>query len=113
MVEGIDFAGASAPMSIERTGLALGDTNKVKLVTSIRPEIDAPVGTAVNIRVGGAMYADGPVTWSAPSTYTVGQSRAAFFLQSGRYIGVRMESSAGASWRCRKAGIEFEVTGGQ
>jgi len=111
--DGITYAGSTPAMYVERTGLDLGDPTRIKLVKSIRPHIDAPEGTVVNVRIGGALKADGSVSWSNQIPYTVGTSIAAYGLLSGRFIGVKLESTAGASWRVRRIGIEYEMTGQQ
>jgi hypothetical protein len=111
MDDGTTYAGATFNMYVERTGLSLGDSNRIKLVKSVRPKLDAPISTSVNIRIGGAMTADSTVSWSDPLPYTVGSSIGAYGLATGRYIGVKIESTAGASWRCRSMDIEFEPTG--
>jgi len=98
-------------MYVERTGLDLGDPTAIKFVKSVRAHIDAAQGTVVNIRMGGSMTADGQVAWSDPIPYTVGSSIGAYGRVSGRFIGVKMESVAGASWRCRKLGIEYVASG--
>jgi hypothetical protein len=111
MDDGITYAGAQALMLVEKTGLALGDSNRIKLVKSVRPRIDAAIGTVVNVRMGGAMTADGTVAWSDPLPYTVGSSIAAYGLVTGRYIGIKLDGYAGEAWRCRSMDIEYEWTG--
>lgn len=105
------YDGATPDMYVERTGLSLGDPNQIKLVRAVRPRIDAVAGTSVNVRIGGAMTADGSYSWSNAMPYTVGTTIAAVGLASGRYIGVKIESTAGSPWRCRSMDIEFEFTG--
>jgi hypothetical protein len=109
--DGQSYAGSTPEMYVERTGLSLGAHDRIKLVKSVRPRIDAAVDTVVNVKIGGSLYADGAVTWSDALPYTVGSSIAAYGMVSGRYIGVKLESTAGASWRCRSMDIDFEVTG--
>lgn len=105
------YDGATPTMYVERTGLSLGRPDKVKLVKAIYPRVDAVPGTSLNVRIGGAMTADGTYTWTPSTSYTVGTSLATYGLISGRYIGVKLESTAGAPWRCRSLDIEYEITG--
>jgi hypothetical protein len=111
MDDGATYAGTAPSMFVERTGLALGNHDRIKLVKSVRPRIDAPGGTVVNVRIGGALTADATVAWSAPLPYTVGSSIAAWGMTSGRYIGVKLESTSGSQWRCRSMDIEYELAG--
>jgi hypothetical protein len=109
--DGTTYAGSTPTMFVERTGLALGNHDRIKLVKSVRPRIDAPGGTVVNVRIGGALTADATVAWSDPLPYTVGSSVAAWGMTSGRYIGVKLESTSGSQWRCRSMDIEYELAG--
>lgn len=109
--DGVTYDGSTPAMYVERTGLALNDSSRIKFAKSVRPEIDAPSGTVVYVRLGGAMTSDGAVTWTQQLPYTVGTSIAAYGRISGRYLAVKLESTAGAQWRCRKAHIEFEPAG--
>ena len=109
--DGLTYAGSTPQMYVERTGLDFGAPDKIKFVKSVRPKIDATIGTVVYVRVGGAMYADGPVSWTGQIAYTVGSQIKADCRVSGRFIGIKVESTAGASWRNRNMAIEFELSG--
>lgn len=109
--DGTTYNGTATAVYLERTGLGLGDTSRIKMVKSLRPQIDAPVGTVVNMKIGGALTADSTISWTNALPYTVGSSIAAYGMMSGRYIGVKFESTVGTPWRCRSLGIEYEVTG--
>jgi hypothetical protein len=111
MDAGDDYDGSTPSAYVERTGLSLGDPSRIKIVKSVRPRIDASIGTVVNIKIGGAMTADGSVAWSAAMPYTVGTSLAAYGFATGKYIGVKFESTAGAVWRCRSLDIEYVFAG--
>jgi hypothetical protein len=110
MDSGTTFDGSVPAMSVERTGLNLG-TPATKLIKSIRPRIDAPYGTTVSVRAAGTMVADGGYTFTPGTTYTVGQSEKADMLVTGRYIGIKIDSSIGVPWRCRSIDIEYEICG--
>ena len=109
---GTSFDGwSSGSMYVERTGLSLGNPSRMKFVRAVRPRVDALTGTQVTVKVGGALTADGPYSWGVPSTYIVGTSIQADVRATGRYIGVKFESSIGEPWRCRSMDIEFEFAG--
>lgn len=108
---GTDFDGTTGDMYVERTGLSFGDHNRIKFVKSVRPQIDGQTGSTVDVRIGGASVPEGPYTWSDPQTFTIGTSRAVYMRVSGKYIGIKFESSVGQPWRCRSADIEYEVAG--
>lgn len=109
---GDDFGGTDFTATIERTGLSLGEPDRIKLVRGIRPKIDAAAGTVVSIYVGGSPDPEGDVTWSGPFSYTVGGDTVKVdCLVSGRYIGVRFQTTADAPWRLRSYSVDFEVMG--
>lgn len=110
---GLSYDGSNPAMFAERTGLTFGSADRIKLVKSVRPRIDAAAGTVVNVRVGSSMVADGSYTWSAAVPYTVGTSSKADLLVAGRYIGIKLESTAGSVWRVRSMDIEYEQLGTQ
>ena len=112
MDAGDDFNGTSFTALIERTGLSLGDPDRFKLVRGIRPRIDADAGTVVNVYVGGSKDPEGDVSWSGPFTYTVGADTPKIdCLVSGRYIGVRFQTTEDAQWRLRSYAVDFEFVG--
>ena len=104
------FAGASFRSRLQRTGMALGQPDRVKLVRSVRPRIDANTGTVVQIQVGGAMDAERSPTWSPPVTYTVGQSYEAHTFASGRFLALRILGDSG-QWRLKSIDMDVVMKG--
>jgi hypothetical protein len=107
--QGLTLSGSPILAKIERTGLAFGDASRVKVLRGIRPRIEAPSGTVLNIRFGAQMEATSGVTWNPPISYTVGTSDAAYGFASGRYLAYRIESSGNAPWRLRS--MAFDIVG--
>ena len=108
---GTSFAGTTYTSSLEKTGLALDDTSSVKTVRSIYPRIDGTTGATMYIQVGGAMDVEGPYTWSDAVTYTIGTTYKADTFASGRFIGVRIYSTASISWRVKSFDIDYVKRG--
>lgn len=105
-----DF-GSIITASMERTGITLGDPMRVKTITGIRPRIDGADGETVTIEVGGSMLPDKPPTWSAPVTFTLGQSIKADAFATGRFMSVRFGNVGYAQWRIRSFDVDFQPAG--
>jgi hypothetical protein len=105
-----DFGGTIAS-SLERTGDPMGDPYSVKLIRGIRPKIDAPNGTVVNITIGGAMNAIENVNWGSPVAFVVGGSIKIDAFASGRFLAYRFEGTGFEPWRVRSFDIDVVQAG--
>ena len=103
--------GTAMTTTLERVGLAFDAPERVKLVRSVRPRIDGVVGQAVNVYVGGAMYADEAPSWAGPYSYTIGSTQKVDCLVTGRYIGVRFEAAISSQWRIKSYDIDVQPQG--
>ena len=104
--------GAITSAYMERAGLSFDIPDAVKTVNRLRPRVNAPSGTVLTFRVGGAMDLYGPISWSAPVTYTVGTSVSADAFASGKFLAWRCDSTAAYSWRLEGLEMDFEPRGG-
>ena len=95
----------------ERIGMDFDAPDQVKTVRGMRPRIDATPGVQVQIQLGGQMDVEQPIQWSAPITYTVGQTFQADGFASGRWIGVRYQSIGNQPFRVRSHGIDVVGAG--
>ena len=105
------FNGTNFTAYVERTGLSLGDPTRVKLLKSVRPIIDAPVGTQITIRIGAAMDIQSSTAWNSPQTYTVGTSLKVDGFARGRFLAIRFESTGSVNWRLKRYDLEVEWFG--
>mgnify|MGYP000700495842 FL=1 len=106
-----DF-GSGISASMERSGMSLGDTTRVKNVRAIYPVIDGTTGSTISIEVGAGMTPDAAPTWSDAQTFTIGRDiKIDAFSNAGRYLSVRFSSSGFATWRIRSFSIDY-VNGG-
>lgn len=105
--------GAAYTSYAERTGLTLGDPNRVKTVRGLRVRLDASVGTKVQIEVGGAMDPKAAITWSPPVVYEVGstQYNQIDTFATGRFIAVRVMSLDNQPWRMTSYDRDFILGG--
>jgi hypothetical protein len=91
----------------ERTGMYMDDAQTVKMVRGVWPRIDAIPGTTLTIEVGASMTPDVAPTYSAAQTFTVGTSAKIDTFATGRYLALKLSSTAAAKWRLR--GLDFDV----
>lgn len=108
---GDTFAGTSYTSRLERDGIHMDATEQVKLMKSIRPRIDAVAGTVINVYFGGAMDQTSGTTWQGPYPFTVGTDYKVSGMASGRYLGVRFESTTSANFRIKSYDIEYDMLG--
>ena len=108
---GATFDGTTMQQSLERDGLHMDAPEQVKLIKSVRPRIDAVPGTVINVYMGGALDQSSGTTWSGPYPFTVGTDYKVSGMASGRYLGVRFESTTNAQWRIKSFDVEFDLLG--
>lgn len=92
---------------LERTGIDFGEPDRRKLIRGIRPRIEGTPGSVVDFWVGYEEEIGDGVAWSGPLPFTVGVDLKVDCTVSGRYLAIRMESSAPASWRLRSLGVDL------
>ena len=102
--------GTAMTSKLERTYIALGDNQRVKLIRSVWPRLEASAAQAFEIQVGTAMSNDEAITWQAAKTYTVGTSRKVDVNMAGRYMAVRI-STTGGPWRLRSMDVDIQPQG--
>ena len=97
---------------IERTGYDLDDPSMVKFVSAVYPKIEVSGSNSVNVYVGRQMSTEEGVDWNpdnggAPYLYNPAtQSRVPCRI-SGKYFGIKIESTTDMDWKMH--GVAFEV----
>ena len=110
--QGNGFGAAAIPVSLERKHIAIGgDTDAVKLVRGIRPRIDGPKGSVVNIEVGAAMDAETEPVYSAAVPYAIGSTFQADTFAAGRLHSIRLTSNSLSPWRVKSLDVDYIVQG--
>jgi len=94
---------ASMTSYIERTGLTMdeqGQPNQamVKHVTSVWPKMSVTDGN-VNVYVGHQMSTEESITWEGPYTFDPDTQSKVSVRVTGKYIGVKFESTGDQTWR--------------
>lgn len=114
-ITGIDmtgtFDGVPYKSQMERQGMSFDAPDKVKLVRSIYPRVEASAGTRLHIEVGSTMDMETPVTWSPAVEYSVGSTYKADAFASGRFLAVRFSSIDNQNWRIRSFDMDVQTQG--
>jgi hypothetical protein len=108
---GRDF-GSDFTASVELTGLHFDSPETVKLCRGVRPKITAPNGTVVQVQIGGAMTPEAAPSWSAAVNYTVGTDIEANSFAVGRFLSMRLLTTANQPWRVRSVQMDVVAQGG-
>jgi len=108
---GSTFAGTDFASYVEKSGMTFGEPDRVKLLRSITPRIEAPSGTVLTFTVGAAMDAEQAPTIQGTATYTVGTTRKADVFASGRFLYLKIGSTSGAPWRLMSLSADVEPMG--
>jgi len=105
--------GASFTATHERIAIHFDQPEVVKLCRGVRPKIDAAAGTVVYIQVGSSMVPDIAPTWSSAVPFTVGTDIEVnvFTPSAGRFLALRMYTTADTPWRVRSAQLDVVSMG--
>ena len=98
---------------IERTGLTVDQSGRnnpsaVKHVTAVWPKMTVSNADTVNVYVGRQMSTEEDITWEGPYTFNPDSQSKVPVRVSGKYIGVKFESTGDQTWRLD--GYDLELT---
>jgi hypothetical protein len=103
--------GASFTAKIERVGMHFDSPETVKMCRAVRPKIDAAAGTVVKVQIGAAMVPDVDPTWQPAVDFTVGTDIAAYAIATGRFLSLRIFTTADTHWRVRSVQMDIVPMG--
>ena len=92
---------------IERSGYDLGDPQTVKFVSAVYPQIEVSGNNTVNVYIGRQMSTEDAITWEGPVAFNPNSRSKVSCRVSGKYFGVKVESTTDIDWRLH--GLAFEV----
>lgn len=108
---GLSVDGETYKPFVERIGLDFEDDKGYKYINAIYPHFEGE-GT-VNIYVGTEERQGGGISWSQPQEFVIGEDYKATFRESGRYIGIKMESKTNNIWALTGYSVEYSYEGRQ
>lgn len=98
-------------VGVDRAGVPIVDTAAYKQLTAIYPRFEGTTGTQVTIRSATQDTPEGAVRYSAPRTFTIGVDHRFDVFDSGRLLGLRVESAANVHWKLTGYGLEIQKIG--
>jgi len=101
---------------IERTGLTIdaqGANNQsmVKRVTAVYPKMSVSSDSTVNVYVGHQMSTEEAITWEGPTTFNPNTQSKVPCNVTGKYIGVKFESTGDETWRLDGYALDIKNAG--
>jgi hypothetical protein len=99
--------GADMFSGIERIGYDLGDPGGVKFVRAVYPKMEVAADNSVDVYVCGQMSPEDAIRWEGPYTFNPDKNSKVSCRVSGKYFGVKFESTGDFSWRLH--GYEFDM----
>ena len=101
---------------IERSGYDLGDAQQVKFVSAVYPELEVSGDNTVDVYVGSQMATDGSIEWNpetggSPYTFNPNTQSKISCRASGKYFGVRFESTTDIDWKLHSLAFEVKPKG--
>ena len=101
---------------IERSGYDLGDSQQVKFISAVYPELEVSGDNEVDVYVGSQMSTDGSIEWNpatggAPYKFNPNTQSKVSCRMSGKYFGVRFESTGDLDWKLHSLAFEVKPKG--
>ena len=101
---------------VERTGLSMGsqgqpDHTVVKRITAIYPKFNIDSTNTINCYLGTQMSTEDSVTWSAAVPFNPDTQSKVSVRGSGKYYGVKFESTTDMDWKLDGYSIEVNDAG--
>lgn len=108
---GITNNGALISASLLKSGLALGSPQRKKLIRRLWPRMAGSAGTVVTLRAGGHDQPNGPISWAAPVSFTIGVDEKIDTFATGRYLAFEITSESEQPWAITGIDCEYSLQG--
>lgn len=107
---------ASMTSYVERTGLTMdeqGNNNPamVKHITSVWPKLSSSNANTINVYVGSQMSSEEDITWEGPYTFNPDSQSKVPVRVTGKYLGVKFESTGDQTWRLDGYALDVKNAG--
>ena len=96
---------------VERTGIDFGDPSAVKHLRAVWPKIETFGTEPIMVYTGYQMATDNPVTWDGPYIFDPDKQSKISTRTTGKFLGVRFETSKDMSWTITGLELEYEMAG--
>ena len=106
-----DFDGVDPIAIARRTGLDFGMPDIVKFCSAVWPKIDGVNGSIIEIRAGGSLGAETPITYGPTQNFVIGTDDFVGAEASGRFLAFEFRSTTSAIWRMASFDVELDLLG--
>ena len=101
---------------IERTGLSMTaggqpDQSMVKRITAVWPKMSIDNSSEIQIYIGTSMSTEEPVSWKGPYNFNPDTQSKVSCRATGKFYGIKFESTTDMNWTLNGVEIEVEDTG--
>ena len=108
--------GTNMTSYIERTGITVDESGQpnattVKKVLSVWPKMSSSDANTVNVYVGAQMSTEESITWEGPYTFNPDSQSKVPVRVTGKYIGVKFESTGDQTWRLDGYSLDVQNAG--
>ena len=109
--------GTNMTSYIERTGLTVDESGQpnpstVKSITAVWPKMTlSTANTDVNVYVGAQMSTESAISWEGPYTFNPDDQSKVPVRVTGKYIGVKFESTGDQTWRLDGYSLDVKNAG--
>jgi len=105
--EGNTEDGTNMTSYIQRSGYDMNDPSSVKFVSAVYPQVSVSGDNSVDVYVGHQMSTEQGITWEGPTSFNPNTQTKVSCRVTGKYFGVKIESSGDFDWKLH--GLAFEV----
>jgi hypothetical protein len=109
---GTTLNGSTITRILERKGMPFGDSDRMKVISDSRWQIDGTAGSTFTISHGVSTTADGTVTYASGATMTLGTTNwtNAFTVQ-GRYAALKLSTTTTNAFKVRTVDADYKPGG--
>ncbi len=108
--------GTNMTSYVERTGITVDESGQpnatmVKKVLSVWPKMSSSDANTVNVYVGAQMSTEESISWEGPYTFNPDSQSKVPVRVTGKYIGVKFESTGDQTWRLDGYSLDVKNAG--
>jgi len=105
------FDGTDFQSYVERKHLRFEKPDTVKLLKQVRPLIEGPLGSTINIYVSSSYDQTADPVQHGPFPFIIGQNQKIDCHVTGRMLGVRFEATGSFPWRLKRYDVDVTEIG--
>jgi hypothetical protein len=109
---GVTDLGSSVSWLLEKTGTTLDDDDSMKVISRVRPQLQANTGFAMSVSVTTTLHSSDTPVYGTAADFVAGSTLwANRFSPAGRFLAIKMEGSDDSVFALRSYDVEFAKRG--